>query len=190
MVKVSDRELMDEYRNSDPEARVIMMLDNYKGYGKMLVKLEKKITYRIKTEKERMRSKMLEMQTERVQTSGTSNPTESESIFNVMLSGAFETGEIQSGILSGIEDSVQFETDIRIISVMKKEFVLLEDMIELLDEDDCRFFHEYTCRNTSIKEMLTPDSKTQSYTAAKRRMTRIKDDLISDMLDCIEENVI
>ncbi|MGF0143995.1 hypothetical protein, partial [Sharpea azabuensis] len=66
----------------------------------------------------------------RVQTSNLSNTTADEAITNVTMEEAFNTGIIDKGLLRGVENASIYEADIRIISVMKMDYELLEEIIE------------------------------------------------------------
>ena len=117
-----ETDILRSYRSNDAEGRLSIMLNNYAVFPKIIRKAEKKIQYKIKSEKEYLRSHARGELGVRVQTSGTSDPTFNEASTNIMIEDAFKTGEVDKGLLKGIKDASVYEEDIRLVSVMRMDF--------------------------------------------------------------------
>ena len=162
------------------------MLNNYAVFPKIIRKAEKKIQYKIKSEKEYLRSHARGELGVRVQTSGTSDPTFNEASTNIMIEDAFNTGEVDKGLLKGIKDASVYEDDIRLVSVMRMDFELLEEIIEDLDESDSKIMKQYLLEGRLFKEIADDEGRT--YEAIKKRMERIRTEIRKEILECLEMN--
>lgn len=80
-----ETDILRSYRSNDAEGRLAIMLNNYAVFPKIICKAEKKIQYKIKSEKEYLRSHARGELGVRVQTSGTSDPTFNEASTNIMI---------------------------------------------------------------------------------------------------------
>ena len=138
-----ETDILRSYRSNDAEGRLAIMLNNYAVFPKIIRKAEKKIQYKIKSEKEYLRSHARCELGVRVQTSGTSDPTFNEASTNIMIEEAFKTGEVDKGLLKGIKDASVYEEEIRLVSIMRMDFELLEEIIEDLDENDSKIMKQY-----------------------------------------------
>lgn len=78
-----ETDILRSYRSNDAEGRLAIMLNNYAVFPKIIRKAEKKIQYKIKSEKEYLRSHARCELGVRVQTSGTSDPTFNEACLTV-----------------------------------------------------------------------------------------------------------
>lgn len=76
---------------------------------KVIRKLEKNTQFKIKAEREYLRSHNRGELGVRVQMSNISSPTEDEAIANIEIEEAFKNGEIDSSILKGIDNDAQYE---------------------------------------------------------------------------------
>jgi hypothetical protein len=106
--KANESNLLSSYRMADPEGRLEIMLANYHVFPKMIRKMEKKTKYKIKAEKEYVRSHNRGELGVRVQTSNLSDITADEAIDNVMLEEALKTGDIAAGLLKGIDNASEY----------------------------------------------------------------------------------
>ena len=89
-----------------------------------------------------------------------------------ILAPAFKTGEVDKGLLKGIIDASVYEEDIRLVSVMRMDFELLEEIIEELDESDSKIMKQYLLEGRLFKEIADDEGRT--YEAIKKRMERIR----------------
>lgn len=121
-----------------------------------------------------------------VQTSSISSPTEDEAIDNVMLEEAFKTGEVSNGQLKGVDNAEKYERQIRIISIMKMDYELLEEMVEDLEELDCQILKASLVKNMYIKEIAAETG--MSYDFTKRRLKALREEISLEVIDCIEMN--
>ena len=110
---------------------------------------------KIKSEKEYLRSHARDELGVRVQTSGTSDPTFNEAATNIMIEDAFKTGEVDKGLLKGIKDASLYEDEIRLVSIMRMDFELLEEIIEDLDESDSKIMKQYLLEGRLLKKSQT-----------------------------------
>ena len=101
------KDIITVYRMADCEERLEIVFDNFSNFPKMIRKMQKITQYKIKAEKEYIRSHAKGELGVRVQTSGLSDTTANEAIANVMLEEAFTSGEVTDGLLSGIENAEQ-----------------------------------------------------------------------------------
>lgn len=147
-----ETDILRSYRSNDAEGRLVIMLNNYAVFPKIIRKAEKKIQYKIKSEKEYLRSHARGELGVRVQTSGTSDPTFNEAATNIMIEDAFKTGEVDKGLLKGIKDASLYEDEIRLVSIMRMDFELLEEIIEDLDESDSKIMKQYLLEGGFLKK--------------------------------------
>lgn len=122
----------------------------------------------------------------RVQTSNLSNTTADEAITNVTMEEAFNTGIIDKGLLRGVENASIYEADIRIISVMKMDYELLEEIIEDLAEHDSKILKQYLVERRIMKKIVIDEDRT--YEAIRKRIERIKADIHEEIIDCLQMN--
>lgn len=181
-----ETDILRSYRSNDAEGRLSIMLNNYAGFPKIIRIAEKKIQYKIKSEKEYLRSHARGELGVRVQTSGTSDPTFNEASTNIMIEEAFKTGEVDKGLLKGIKDASVYEEEIRLVSIMRMDFELLEEIIEDLDESDSKIMKQYLVEGRLFKEIADEEGRT--YEAIKKRMERIRAEIREEILECLEMN--
>ena len=183
---VKAKDFIKEYRGSDADGRLDLMLSHYGIFPRIIRMLERRTKYKIKTERERLVSKARGELGVRIQKSDISKPTEEEAVANVTLEEAFETGNIDPSILKGIESSAEYAADIRIISIMKMDFDLLSDSIDALGAEDSEWIKEYFNKEKLLKEIALDQDK--SYDAMKKRLVRLRADLRDAVIDCLEMN--
>lgn len=184
--KAKDKDFIMTYRQAKAEERLAIMLDNYCTFPKMIRKMEKKISYKIKSEREYMKSHSRGELGVRVQTSGTSDPTASEAIDNVMLEEAFKTGDVDGSILRGFDNAAEYEADIRILSIMRMDFELLVEIIDDLYEEDSEWMKSYLGKEKLLKEIAVDKGRT--YDAMKKRVAKIKEEIREEILECLAMN--
>ena len=181
-----DIDILQHYRTSDAEGRLSLMLSNYAVFPKAIRRAEKKIQYKIKSEQEYLRSHSRGELGVRVQTSGTSDPTFNEAATNIMIEQAFETGEVDKGLLKEVAEATKYKEDIRIISIMKMDYELLEEIIEDLDENDMRVMKQHLLQGKLLREIA--DDEDRTYEAIKKRVERIRADIREEIIECLEMN--
>lgn len=141
---------------------------------------------KIKAEREYIRSHARGELGVRVQTSNLSDTTADEAIANVTLEEAFTTGVVEEGMLRGIDNASEYEADIRIISIMKDDYELIEECVEDLDDEDCRLMKAFLVQRKFIKEMACEFNL--SYDTIKRRIKFLKEFIRDDVIECMEMN--
>lgn len=107
--RANDINILENYKVANPEERFEIMFAHYSFFPKVIRKLEKKTQFKIKAEREYMRSHNRGELGVRVQNSNISSPTEDEAIANIEIEEAFKTGEIDSSLLKGIDNATQYE---------------------------------------------------------------------------------
>lgn len=147
-----EKDFLTEYRDSDAEGRLNLMMSNYSSFPKIIRKMEGKTKYRIKCEKEYARSHARMELGCRVSTSNLSDPTFDEAVSNLMIDRAFETGEAEGGLLKGIDDAALYEADIRTIMIMRMDYELLSEIVENLD-DTCCWMKEFLLKQKMLNEI-------------------------------------
>lgn len=185
-IKAKEKDFLTTYRASDAEGRLNLMINNYSAFPKIIRKMEVKTRYRIKCEKEYVRSRSRGELGVRVQTSKLSDPTFDEATTNIMIDEALKTGEAEGGILNGIENAEQYEADIRIISIMKMDFELLAEIVEDLDDDDSCWMKEFLTKRKMLKEIA--NERGVSYDTLKRRAYELRCNIREEIIECLELN--
>ena len=79
-LKIRDTDLLDKYKKANAHKRLDLMMEYYPVFPGMLRKIEKKTEYKIKAEKEYIKSHSRDELGVRVQTSGKSDPTATEAV--------------------------------------------------------------------------------------------------------------
>ncbi len=185
-IRAKEKDFMQEYKESNAEGRLNIMLENYYVFPKIIRKMETKTQYRIKCEKEYQRSKHRGELGVRTQNSNISDPTCEEAVTNVMIEESFKTGEIEKSILKGLDNAEEYENDIRVINIMRMDFELLEEIVNDLEDDDSRCIKDYLTRKKLLKEIAADEGK--SYVAMKKRVAKIKSEIRDEIIDCLRLN--
>ena len=184
--KAKDTDLMKTYRTADSEERFSIMMENYAVLPNVINKAQKKTEYKIKAEREYLRSHSRGELGVRVQTSKKSDTTAEEAIANVTLEEAFATGEVDKGLLKGIEEASVYETEIKLISTMRMDFELLEDIIESYEDDDQRIIRKRLAERKAYR--VIAEEEDCSYDTIKRKLTAIRNEIREEIVECLELN--
>ena len=185
-IKAKEKDYLTAYRSLNAEGRLNLMINNYSTFPKIIRKMEVKTRYRIKSEKEYMRSHSRGELGVRVQSSKLSDPTFEEASTNIMLDKAMETGEAEGGLLNGIENAERYEADIRIISIMRMDYELLSEIVEDLDEDESCWMKDFLTKRKLLKEIAS--ERGLSYETIKRRAYELRNDIREEIIECLEMN--
>lgn len=185
-LKVRDTDLLNSYKKAPAEKRLSIMLEYYPVFPGMLRKIEKKTEYKIKSEQERMRSRSRGELGVRVQTSTISDTTANEAVANVTLEEAFKTGEVSKGLLKGIENAPEFEETIRMVSIMKMDFELLEDILSGFGREDSIIIKKHLSEGKSYR--VIAEEEECSTDSVRRKFTRIREEISEEIIDCLRIN--
>ncbi len=185
MIRKANGFLLD-YKLADPEERLDIMMSNYAMFPKIINKEERKTIYKIKAEKEFIRSHKKDTLGIRVQTSGLSDPTSDEAIINIDLEDAVDKGKLNQKILDGIDNAIEYESDIAVIKVMKMDYELLSTVIDNLKDSDAKVIKQYLIEGRLMKEIA--DDEGRSYEAIKKRIERIRVEIHEEIIDCLQMN--
>jgi DNA-directed RNA polymerase specialized sigma24 family protein len=185
-LKIRDTDLLNSYKKAPAEKRLSIMLEYYPVFPGMLRKIEKKTEYKIKSEQERMRSRSRGELGVRVQTSTISDTTANEAVANVTLEEAFKTGEVSKGLLKGIENAPEFEETIRMVSIMKMDFELLEDILSGFGREDSIIIKKHLSEGKSYR--VIAEEEECSTDSVRRKFTRIREEISEEIIDCLRIN--
>ncbi|MBP3783489.1 MAG: hypothetical protein J6I68_09600 [Butyrivibrio sp.] len=185
-LKIRDTDLLNSYKKAPAEKRLSIMLEYYPVFPGMLRKIEKKTEYKIKSEQERMRSRSRGELGVRVQTSTVSDTTANEAVANVALEEAFKTGEVSKGLLKGIENAPEFEETIRMVSIMKMDFELLEDILSGFGREDSIIIKKHLSEGKSYR--VIAEEEECSTDSVRRKFTRIREEISEEIIDCLRIN--
>lgn len=185
-LKIRDTDLLNSYKKAPAEKRLSIMLEYYPVFPGMLRKIEKKTEYKIKSEQERMRSRSRGELGVRVQTSTISDATANEAVANVTLEEAFKTGEVSKGLLKGIENAPEFEETIRMVSIMKMDFELLEDILSGFGRQDSIIIKKHLSEGKSYR--VIAEEEECSTDSVRRKFTRIREEISEEIIDCLRIN--
>lgn len=160
--RANDINILENYKAANPEEGFEIMFAHYSFFPKVIRKLEKKTQFKIKAEREYLRSHNRGELGVRVQTSNISSPTEDEAIANIEIEEAFKTGEIDSSILKGIDNAAQYEDAFRSaiernVRIIVFSFVTSRSSITEVEV----YSHERERRpeNTDSRIMIVADEK-------------------------------
>lgn len=73
-----------------------------------------------------------------------------------------------------------------VVSIMRMDFELLEEIIEDLDENDSKIMKQYLVEGRLFKKIADEEGRT--YEAIKKRMERIRAEIREEILECLEMN--
>jgi hypothetical protein len=185
-LKIRDTDLLNSYKKAPAEKRLSIMLEYYPVFPGMLRKIEKKTEYKITSEQEGMSSRSRGELGVRVQTSTISDTTANEAVANVTLEEAFKTGEVSKGLLKGIENAPEFEETIRMVSIMKMDFELLEDILSGFGREDSIIIKKHLSEGKSYR--VIAEEEECSTDSVRRKFTRIREEISEEIIDCLRIN--
>ena len=181
---MKENNIIDMYGKANVAGRLKIIWDNYAKIPKELMKAEKIIIYKIKAEREYIRSHNRENLSTRVQTSVISNPTESEALDNILLEEAFITGRIDAKFVENIEEIDGYREDIRRINNMRMDYELFTVLIETLEEKEVRIIKPFLLHEKSGYELA--DQENITYAAVRKRIEKVKRIIYGEMIECME----
>ncbi len=187
-LKIRDTDLLDSYKKASAEKRLSIMLEYYPVFPGMLRKIEKKTAYKIKSEQERMRSRSRGELGVRAQTSTISDTTANEAVTNVTLEESFRTGDVSEGLLKDIENAMDYEEIIRMVSIMKMDFELLEDILSGFGREDSIIIRKHLSEGKSYR--VIAEEEECSKDSVKRKFTRIRNEIYGEIIECLRINCI
>jgi hypothetical protein len=185
-LKIRDTDLLDKYMKANAHKRLELMMEYYPVFPGMLRKIEKKTEYKIKAEKEYIKSHCRDELGVRVQTSGKSDPTANEAVANVALEEAFKTGDVDKGMLKDVENADEYKETIRMVSIMRMDYELLVDIISGFDTDDSVIIRKHLSEGKSFR--IIAEEEECSSDSIKRKYRRIRDKIKEEIIECLEMN--
>lgn len=185
-LKIRDTDLLDKYKKANVHKRLELMMEYYPVFPGMLLKIEKKTEYKIKAEKEYIKSHSRDEFGIRVQTSGKSDPTANDAVANVALKEAFKTGDVDKGMLKNVENADKYKETIRMVSIMRMDYELLVDIISGFDTDDSVIIRKHLSEGKSFR--IIAEEEECSSDSIKRKYRRIRDEIKEEIIECLEMN--
>jgi DNA-directed RNA polymerase specialized sigma24 family protein len=85
-----------------------------------------------------------------------------------------------------MDNAAEYEADIRIISIMRDDYELLEEIIEDLNDSDCKIIKAYLLEGRMFREIAIDEGR--SYETIKKRIDKIRMEIWEDMEECLEKN--
>ena len=89
-------------------------------------------------------------------------------------------------LTKGLEDAGQYAREIKIISIMKMDYELLEKFIEDLEKQDSQMLKASLVKKMYIKEIAAETG--MSYDFTKRRLKALREEISLEVTECIAMN--
>ncbi len=185
-LKIRETDLLNSYMKANAQKRLSLMLEYYREFPGMLNSIESETKYFIQSEQQRIRSKRRADLDIRVQTSNISNPTADEAMNNATIDEAFITGEIDMALLKDMQKASDYVETIRMVSIMKMDYQLLNDIISGYIDEDSVIIQKHLAEGKSYNAIAI--EKKCSSDKIKRRFTRIREEITEKMVKCIQMN--
>lgn len=165
------KDLYREYISSTPEKRVDIVLNNYNRFLKMVNSITEGILFMLREE---MESNIRASRGENVggRSSNISDPTYVKAVKSVILRDAFIECDFSSGILDFTDHPSFFEERAEGLSRMRKDYGLVESMVNDLEDDEKELFFSIMVNKKKIQDIA--DENLLSYNAIYSRLFRIK----------------
>lgn len=185
-LKIRDTDLLEKYKKADAGKRLSIMMEYYPVFPVILLKIEKKTEYKIKAERDYIRSHSRGELGVRVLTSHKSDPTADEAVSNVTMSEAFKTGELDKSLLKDLEHADEYKETIRMVSIMRMDYELLNDIISGFDNDDAVIIKKHLINGKSFRTIA--EEEECSNDSVKRKDRRIREEIANEIIECLEMN--
>lgn len=85
-----------------------------------------------------------------------------------------------------MDNAAEYEADIRLISIMRDDYELLEEIIEDLNDRDCKIIKALLIEGRMFREIAVDEGR--SYETIKKRIDKIRMDIWEDMEECLEKH--
>ena len=181
-----DADILRTYREASSYERFKILMNNFSEFPKVIRKIEKKTQYKIKADREYLKSRERGELGVRIMDSNLGNPTAQEAIQNITIEEAFRTGIISEELLKDMDNATEYEADIRLISIMRDDYELLEEIIEDLNDRDCKIIKALLIEGRMFREIAVDEGR--SYETIKKRIDKIRMDIWEDMEECLEKH--
>ncbi len=181
-----DADILRTYREASSYERFKILMNNFSEFPKVIRKIEKKTQYKIKADREYLKSRVRGELGVRIMNSNLGDPTAQEAIQNITIEEAFRTGIISEELLKDMDNAAEYEADIRLISIMRDDYELLEEIIEDLNDSDCKIIKALLVEGRMFREIAVDEGR--SYETIKKRIDKIRMDIWEDMEECLEKN--
>lgn len=185
-MKKNGTDLLKLYRQTDADGRFSLMMANYTNFPGIIKNAEIKTLYRIRSEREYLRSRSRDELGVRVQGSGLADITADEAMDISAIKDSFSTGRLPVALLKGIEGAEEYMEDIRTISLMHMDYELLQGLVEALEEREARLFRMHVVEGQFYKEI--GDEEGQNSESVRKRMQKLRNSLRDEIVELLEIN--
>ncbi len=179
-MKKGEKDFLKLYRQADAGGRFDLLMANFTKFPGIIKNAEIKTMYRIRSEREYLRSRSRDELGVRVQGSGMADTTSEEAMDITAIKESFITGRLPKAMLKGVEGAEDYLEDIRTISLMRMDYELLQGLVETLEEREAKLFRLHVIEGQYYKEIADEEGQNPEY--VRKRMQKLRDRLSDDMV--------
>ena len=185
-MKKDKTDFLTLYRHTDADGRFDLMMANFIKFPGIIKNAEVKTMYRIRSEREYLRSRSRDELGVRVQGSGMADTTSEEAMDIAAIKESFITGKLPKAMLKGVEGAEDYLEDIRTISLMHMDYELLQGIVATLEENEAKLFRMHVVEGQFFKEIGDEDGRNME--TVRKRMQKLRNRLRDDMVELLEIN--
>ncbi len=185
-MKKDKTDFLSLYRQADADGRFDLMMANFTKFPGIIKNAEVKTMYRIRSEREYLRSRSRDELGVRVQGSGMADTTSEEAMDIATIKESFITGRLPKAMLKGVEGAEDYLEDIRTISLMHMDYELLQGIVATLEENEAKLFRMHVVEGQFFKEIGDEDGRNME--TVRKRMQKLRNRLRDDMVELLEIN--
>ena len=185
-MKKDKTDFLTLYRQADADGRFDLMMANFIKFPGIIKNAEVKTMYRIRSEREYLRSRSRDELGVRVQGSGMADTTSEEAMDIATIKESFITGRLPKAMLKGVEGAEDYLEDIRTISLMHMDYELLQGIVATLEENEAKLFRMHVVEGQFFKEIGDEDGRNME--TVRKRMQKLRNRLRDDMVELLEIN--
>ena len=185
-MKKDKTDFLTLYRQADADCRFDLMMANFTKFPGIIKNAEVKTMYRIRSEREYLRSRSRDELGVRVQGSGMADTTSEEAMDIAAIKESFITGRLPKAMLKGVEGAEDYLEDIRTISLMHMDYELLQGIVATLEENEAKLFRMHVVEGQFFKEIGDEDGRNME--TVRKRMQKLRNRLRDDMVELLEIN--
>ncbi|MCR5205435.1 MAG: hypothetical protein K6E47_10285 [Lachnospiraceae bacterium] len=185
-MKKDKTDFLTLYRQADADGRFDLMMANFTKFPGIIKNAEVKTMYRIRSEREYLRSRSRDELGVRVQGSGMADTTSEEAMDIATIKESFITGRLPKAMLKGVEGAEDYLEDIRTISLMHMDYELLQGIVATLEENEAKLFRMHVVEGQYFKEIADEEGQHPEY--VRKRMQKLRNRLRDDMVELLEIN--
>ena len=175
--------LVDEYAAADAAGKVDIIFRNYPTFIGSIDSRIEGLVYLIEDEKAcKRRSGRGELGV-RVQTSGTSNPTQNIGMSEVMTRDALISCDFSGGVLDDTDNEEEYMFEAYMLQDMRRDFFLFNSQLGSIEGKKKEVFNAYINRNKDVVAIADEFGIVEQ--SARNMIHRTKKKIEGQMLDCM-----